>query len=229
MTLEICAYNIQSALIAEKAGADRIEFCADPSQGGITQSHGAIRYALDRISIPVFPMIGTRGGGYVFDKDELEIIKKDILFCKEAGCKGIATGMRLADGSIDIENLKRLTELAYPMEVTCHKAFDITPDLFAALEEIIAAGCKRILTSGGQKTAIEGADILAQLVAQAAGRIIIMPGGSVRSSNIDQLMAKTAALEFHSSGITNSGAGFIADEQEVSSMAHKVHAFHQPA
>ncbi len=222
MLLEICAYNIQSCIIAEKAGASRIELCADPTYGGTTPSYGLIQYALSNISIPVFPMIRPRGGNFIYDADELEIMKKDILACKELGCIGIATGIQLPNGNIDTENMKRLVGLAYPMQVTCHKAFDVTPDAHRSLEDVIDTGCSRILTSGLRKTAVDGVAVLAHLINEAAGRIIIMPGGSVRSSNIAQLIKETGAREFHSSGLTAKEGTFIANEEEVKLMVQQL-------
>jgi len=215
MILEVCAFNIQSCLIAEKAGAARIELCADPLEGGTTPSYGLIQYAMAHLSIPVFPMIRPRGGNFVYDADEIAIMKKDILMCRELGCKGIATGVQLPDGKMDTGQLKHIVEWAYPMAVTCHKVFDTTPDGFEALEDVITAGCSRVLTSGLRKTAIEGSAMLAQLIAQAAGRIIIMPGGGVRSFNIAQLAKETGAHEFHSSGIIARGTNNISDQGEV--------------
>ena len=220
--LEVCAFNIQSCLIAERAGAGRIELCMDPMQGGTTPSYGLIEYVLDKISIPAFPMIRTRGGNFVYDADELAIMKRDVLACRELGCAGIATGIQLSDGRIDVENLKRIVEWAHPMTVTCHKVFDATPDAFAALEDVIAAGCTRILTSALHKTAVEGTDVLKQLVVQAGDRIIIMPGGGVRSSNIGKLAEDTGAQEFHSSGLIARGTNHIADEEEVRLMVEQL-------
>ena len=222
MLLEICAYNIQSCIVAEKAGASRIELCADPTYGGTTPSYGLIQYALSNISIPIFPMIRPRGGNFIYDAEELEIMKKDILACKELGCIGIATGIQLPNGHMDTENMKRLVGLAYPMLVTCHKVFDATPDAHKSLEDVIASGCARILTSGHRKTAIEGASVLSHLINEAAGRIIIMPGGSVRSSNIAQLIKETGAREFHSSGLTTKEGTFIANEEEVRMMVQQL-------
>ncbi len=218
MILEVCAYNIQSCFIAEKNGASRIELCSDPLQGGTTPSYGVIQYALNKISIPVFPMIRPRGGDFIYDTDELAIIKKDILVCRELGCPGIATGIQLPGGHIDADNLKRIVEWAHPMAVTCHKVFDGTPDAFVALEDVISAGCTRILTSGLCKTALEGAKLISQLIARSAGRIIIMPGGSVRSSNIALLAGQTGANEYHSSALVSKGVNHIADGNEIRSI-----------
>jgi len=217
--LEVCAYNIQSCRIAKQAGAKRIELCADPAAGGVTPSYGTIQYVLEQISIPAYIMLRPRGGNFVYDADELAIMYRDIHILKELGCPGIATGVLLPDGRIDTQQMKRITELAYPMGVTCHKAFDRTPDAAQALEDVIATGCERILTSGLMPNAMEGANILHSLVQQAAGRIVIMPGGGVRSTNIAQLRQITGAAEYHSSGITNTDYLYIASAAEIKAMA----------
>ena len=219
MILEICAFNIQSCFVAEKGGAQRIELCADPLQGGTTPSFGLVQYALEHLSIPVFPMIRPRGGNFIYDADELAIMKTDILTCRALGVPGIATGVQLPDGRIDVEQMKRIVEWAYPMSVTCHKVFDGVPDAAEALEALIAAGCNRVLTSGLKKTALESTGLLSQLIAQAAGRIIIMPGGGVRSSHLAQLAKETGAKEFHSSALIARGTDHVADIQEVQMMA----------
>ena len=163
-------------------------------------------------------MIRPRGGNFVYDADEIAIMKKDILTVREMGCPGIATGVLLPDGNIDTETMKRIVDWAHPMSVTCHKAFDRTPDGIRALEDIISTGCARILTSGLKDTAPNGAATLAQLVVLAANRIIIMPGGGVRSSNITELKKDTKATEYHSSGLITKGEPYVADEGEISSL-----------
>ena len=217
--LEICAYNIQACRIAESAGAGRIELCSSPGEGGVTPSYGLIKFATAHINIPVYIMIRPRGGNFVYTSDELDIMYRDIATCKELGCKGIATGVLLPDGRIDTERMKQITQLAGPMKVTCHKAFDRTPDALQALEDVIASGCERILTSGLAPTAAEGAAVLAKLVQTAGDRIIIMPGGGVRSSNIAQLAAATGAGQYHSSGITAGGDNFVPGYDEIAAMA----------
>lgn len=219
MLLEVCAYNIASCKIADKAGAGRIELCSDPAMGGTTPSMGMVTYCLEHLGIPIFPMIRPRGGDFVIGSDELEIMKHDIAFFKNAGCKGIATGVQLPDGRIDTERLKRLVEWAYPMEVTCHKVFDRVPDPLRALEDVISTGCRRILTSGLQNTAVDGLPLLQQLVDLAHGRIQIMPGGGIRSSNIAQLRATLNVEEYHSSAILPGNTSYMANGDEVRKMA----------
>jgi copper homeostasis protein len=173
---------------------------------------------MEQVSIPVFPMLRPRGGKYVFDADELAILRKDILTCRELGCPGIATGVQATNGTLDADAMKRIVEWAYPMAVTCHKVFDVTPHAFDSLDVLMQAGCARVLTSGQRATAMEGAALTAQLVAHAAGRIIVMPGGSVRSGNIAQLAGLTNAVEFHSSGITTKNEINFSDPAEVRQM-----------
>lgn len=225
MILEICAFNIQSCRIAEKAGAKRIELCADPQAGGTTPSYGLIEYALRELSIPIFPMIRPRGGDFVYDDDEMAVMKRDIMICKDMGCPGIATGVQLRDGRINTEQMKHIAAWAYPMVVTCHKVFDRTPDAFEALNDVIAAGCSRVLTSGLHKTALEGSGVLAELVSMANGHIVIMPGGGVRSENIAQLVKETGATEFHSSALIARATDHIADEQEVRMLVSGMYAY----
>lgn len=185
----------------------------------MTPSYGLIRYCIEHLSIPVYPMIRTRGGNFTYDADELAIMKSDILQCKEMGCKGIATGINLADNRLDKDNISRIVEWAYPMEVTCHKVFDAVPDAFEALEVLINSGCKRVLTSGLRKTAIEGASLIRQLMDAAAGKLTIMPGGGVRASNLEHLIAATGASEYHSSGILSMSTSQIADKDELTKLA----------
>lgn len=218
MLLEICAYNIQSCLVAQNAGAGRIELCADPGAGGTTPSFGLIEYCLERLSIPVFPMVRPRGGDFLYDADDIEIMKRDVRRLRDMGCKGIATGCHTENKRIDTELLSRLVEWAGPMEVTCHKVFDRCPEAAEALEMVIATGCKRILTSGLVATAPKGAPTLAILRVLAGDRIIIMPGGGVRSGNISELASITGCREFHSSGILKGTTNCISDQHEVSTM-----------
>lgn len=216
--LEICAYNIQSCIVGELAGASRIELCSSPAEGGVTPGYGIIQYALENIAIPVFVMIRPRGGNFTYDASELSIMYKDIVKCKQMGCPGVVAGVLKADNTVDTEEMKRITELAYPMPVTFHKAFDMVPDAFQALEDVISSGCARILTSGLASTATEGARMLSGLNEMAADRIVIMPGGGIRSTNIRSLAHTTMAKELHSSAIPAGSTNNIADTDEIHAM-----------
>lgn len=196
---ELCAFNVQSCIMAEQAGAYRVELCDNPVEGGTTPSYGHIKRTREKISIKLYPILRPRCGNYYYDEDELAIIKQDIAVCKELGCDGISIGVQKINGEIDIDRLKEFVELAYPMKVTCNRAFDATPDPLQALEDIIAAGCERILTSGQRSGAPQASALLAQLVQQAGDRIIIMPGAGITAGNIAQLMQETGAREFHGS------------------------------
>ena len=229
MLLEVCAFNLQSSIIAERVGAKRVELCENPADGGTTPSYGTIKQTREKIGISLYPIIRPRGGNFFYDEEEFGIIKQDILLCKQLGCDGISTGVHLQNGEIDTERLKQIVEWAYPMGVTCHRVFDATPDPLKALEEIIDSGCERILTSGQKSAAPEGIEMLAKLVQQAGGRIIIMPGAGVRSSNIETLIKGTGATEFHTSAriaapdpvtfrnpaIADAGDWYIANEEEL--------------
>ncbi|HVM89132.1 MAG TPA: copper homeostasis protein CutC [Puia sp.] len=200
--LEICSFNIQSALIAQHAGAHRVELCADPAGGGTTPSLGLIQTAREKLHIQLFPIIRPRGGDFLFNDEEFEIMKRDIALCKQLGCDGVVIGMLNADGTIDKKRAAKLVELSYPLGVTFHRAFDWCTNPFEALEDIVGIGCERILTSGQKPTAFEGAALINELVRQAESRISIMPGSGVRADNISALIEKTGAGEFHTSART---------------------------
>jgi len=197
--LEICAFNLSSVLIAQRSGADRIELCASPEEGGTTPSPGLIRTAREILKIPLYPIIRPRGGDFLYTDEEFASMLRDIEYCKQAGCDGVVIGMLLTDGTVDKQRCSRLIEAAYPMGVTFHRAFDWAANPFEALEDIITLGCERILTSGQRPTAMDGASLIDQLVREADDRIIIMPGSGVRASNIVQLAESTGAAEFHTS------------------------------
>jgi copper homeostasis protein len=228
LVLEVCAFTIQSCIIAERVGAKRVELCDNPVEGGTNPSYGTIKRVRSKIGIDLFPILRPRSGNYFYDDEEFAIVKEDIQVCKEIGCDGISVGIQTISGTIDIERMKRVVEWAYPMAVTCNRAFDAVPDPYMALEELIDCGCERVLTSGQKSAAPDATEVLTKLVKQAAGRISIMPGAGVRSSNIEKLIA-TGAYEFHTSArtvvrnpltyqtkeITDYGNVYIADENEL--------------
>ena len=197
--LEICAASLPSAVAAQAGGAHRIELCQNLEQGGITPSYGLLRQVLARVSLPVFGLIRPRPGGFVYSASELAIMKDDIAACRELGCAGVVLGVLDPAGHVDLAACRELIAAAGPLAVTFHRAFDACPDQARALEDIIALGCQRVLTSGGQATAEAGQAQLAALVAQAAGRIRVMPGAGIVASNARALAARTGAYEFHAS------------------------------
>jgi copper homeostasis protein len=229
VTIEVCAFNLQSCLNAQQGGAGRIELCGNPTEGGTTPTPGVLIQARKLLNIQLYPMIRPRGGYYYYSADEIESMRQDILFCKQIGCDGISIGAQKIDGSLDVALCKEFIELAHPMKATLNKAFDLSPNLQQSLEDAVAAGFERILTSGGKRTAIDAVEIIADLVKQADKRIIIMPGCGLRSYNVAQIARGTNAREFHSAArvaipnpltyqndaVHDLGAVFNADAQEV--------------
>lgn len=216
-TLEIAVFNFSSALLAEKAGANRIELCENAAEGGTTPSYGTLKQVKQTIQIPVFPIIRPRGGDFLFNDDEFEVMKYDVRLCKELGFEGLVTGLLNADGTVDTVRTKILVDIAYPMEVTFHRAFDRAVNPLQALEDVISTGCKRILTSGQVPNAFDNKELIKQLVQQADDRIIIMPGSGVRSNNIAALAEYTGVTELHSS----------ARSSQPSAMQYIQHSMHE--
>lgn len=201
--LEVIGFNIESCSLAQAAGAHRIELCDNPGEGGTTPSYGFIKAARKNLKIELFPIIRPRGGDFLYSDAEFEVMKTDVKICKELGCDGVVIGMLNTDGTVDKKRCSQLVELAYPLGVTFHRAFDRVNNSSQSLEDIIEIGCERILTSGLQPNALDGAELIASLIKQADERIIIMPGSGVRSDNIIELAKKTGAKEFHSSARNN--------------------------
>lgn len=195
--LELCVYSIESALEAEAGGADRIELCDNPPQGGTTPSYGCIVGARRALKATLHVIVRPRGGDFLYSDAEFAVMKDDIDACKQMGIHGVVIGILLPDGSVDKARTRELVQRARPMSVTFHRAFDMTRDPKQALEDIIETGCARVLTSGQQSTAIEGKELIAKLVEQAGTRIIVMPGVAIRENNIAELMRTTGAKEFH--------------------------------
>jgi copper homeostasis protein len=204
--LEICCFNLKSAIIAQNAGATRLELCADQAAGGTTPSFGVIKTAREKLKVPLYPIIRPRSGDFLFNDEEFEIMMNDVALCRQIGCDGVVIGMLNPDATIDKKRCGKLVQLAYPLGVTFHRAFDYLRNPQQGLEDIIEIGCERILTSGQQPTAMEGWELIAQLIQQAADRITIMPGSGIRSYNIIELEQKTKAEEFHSSARTQSNS-----------------------
>jgi copper homeostasis protein len=198
--LEICVDNIESAFEAQNAGADRIELCSSLPEGGTTPGYGIISSARNSLKIGMNVIIRPRGGDFLYSDLDYDIMKRDIETCRESGVDGVVVGMLMPDGRIDTDRTAKLIELARPMSVTFHRAFDMCNDPFKALEDIIDAGADRLLTSGQRNTAEEGMELIKLLIHQAAGRITIMPGSGINSSNITKIARSTGASEFHLTG-----------------------------
>jgi copper homeostasis protein len=196
--LEISVETLEGALAAERGGADRIELCGDLSLGGVTPGADLLRAVRAQVRIPIFSMVRPRAGDFVYSTAEFTEMKRAIADAKESGMDGVVLGVLTKNHRVDIERTRELVELAMPLPVTYHRAFDESADLHHALEGVIQSGAKRILTSGGAKSALEGAAALARLVEAAGERIIIVPGAGISGSNIEQVAQQTVAREFHS-------------------------------
>jgi copper homeostasis protein len=210
--LEIACFNPGSAIIAQDNGADRVELCYDIKSGGITPPLKWIIETRKVVQIALNIMVRPRPGSFVYNAHELDDIRRTILFGKELGLNGFVFGVLGNDGNIDIEKNKFLTELAHPLPCTFHRAFDEMEDKAGVLEALIKCGFKRLLTSGGNGNAVNFSSGLKALIQQANGRISIMPGGGIRSSNINSLL-ETGASEFHSAAITDHSD--VADGKEI--------------
>jgi copper homeostasis protein len=199
MELEVIGFDLVSCSAAQQHGANRIELCANPHEGGTTPSYGMIEVARRHTSIELFPIIRPRGGDFLYSELEFRSMIADIRQCRQLGCDGVVIGMLRKDGSVDTERCAELIGNAGPMQVTFHRAFDRVRDPLAALEDIIELGCARILTSGQHPNVDLGREMLRTLVERAGDRITIMPGSGVRSSNVAELAKFTGARAFHSS------------------------------
>jgi copper homeostasis protein len=198
--LEICAGSVTSCLAAQEGGAARVEFCDNLLEGGTTPSYGAISSARDTLQIALNVIIRPRGGDFLYSDIEFDVMERDIIACKKLGVDGVVIGLLTADGDIDVARTRHLVELAAPMPVTFHRAFDVARDPFKALKDIIDAGCNRLLTSGQEASAPEGATLINRLREAAGERLVVMPGAGVRLNNIAQLVAETGCIEYHTSG-----------------------------
>lgn len=196
MLLEVVAFNLPSAILAAKAGANRIEICDNYFEGGTTPSKGLVKVLRDRIHIPLVVMVRPRGGDFLYDESDLDTIREDILEFKQIGCDGVVVGCLNDDATVDRTLLKEFVGLAGPMDVHFNRAFDRVKDQFSSLETIIETGCKRILTSGGYALAIDGIARLKELVTAASDRITIIAGGGINSDAFPRLF-ESNVKEFH--------------------------------
>lgn len=196
-TLEICLDSVESAIIAQNAGADRVELCANLLDGGTTPSYGMIKLVREAIDIELSVMIRPRGGDFCYSDSEFHIMKEDINIAKKLGANCVVLGIILPNGDVDMHRTSELVALARPMQVTFHRAFDVTRDPLQALEDVIVTGADRLLTSGQEPKAYAGKELIKALVLQAKGRISIMAGAGVNSQNRDELLQYCGVNELH--------------------------------
>ncbi len=230
---ELCAETLEACEAARDGGADRIELCSALSEDGLTPSHGLSRAAVAQSGLPVHVLVRPRTGDFVYSEAEFALLREDVMHARTLGASGVVIGILLRDGRVDIGRTSELVALAAPVEVTFHRAFDLTPELDEALEAVIATGCHRLLTSGGQRTAIEGADTLSRLVSLGAGRIEIAAGGGLRPNNAAELVQRTRVKHVHSSlrrkveersasALASANSGYVVDVDEVRSMVRRL-------
>ncbi len=218
MKLEIVVYNIESALKAQEGGADRIELCDNPGEGGTTPSSGTIEIVRGNVSLDVYVMIRPRGGDFCYTSWEFHCMKRDIWHCQKLSVDGIVFGILTPDGRIDKKRCKDLIDKARPLKVTCHRAFDMTRDPFEALEDCIEVGFDRILTAGQQAQASKGAELIAELIKKANGRIAIMPGSGVNENTVERIVSITKAQEIHFSAMTQRPSLMQYKNQDIAGM-----------
>lgn len=215
--IEICANSVESAVKAQEGGAYRVELCAGIPEGGTTPSFGDIRMARQLLQqTKLHVIIRPRGGDFLYSHLEQEIMLHDIKVARQLGADGVVFGCLTADGSVDVPAMKKLMNAVGDMNVTFHRAFDMCRNPKEALEQIIELGCTRILTSGQEETALQGVPLLKELIEQADGRIIIMPGCGVNPDNILQIAEDTGATEFHFSGRSSYESSMLYRNPKVS-------------
>ena len=199
MKLEICIDSVASAMAAEQGGAHRVELSDYLAGGGTTPSAGMIEVVRKSIKIGLHVLIRPRRGDFLYSEAEFEVMKRDIQVCRELGADGVVIGALTKVGGIDIGGTQRLIDAAGPMHITFHRAFDLTPDPFQALDDLLQLKVHRLLTSGQRETALQGAELIRELNQRAAGRLIVMPGGGVTPDNVQELVSRTNVSEVHAS------------------------------
>jgi copper homeostasis protein len=209
--LEIAANSLGSALAAQAGDADRIELCENLGEGGCTPSYGTLAVVRERLRIPVFVLIRPRGGDFLYSEAEREVMLRDIEACARLGCDGVVIGALDADGDVDVATCQSLRSAAGKLETTFHRAFDAARDQARALEDVVALGCQRVLTSGGASNALAGAETIAALHGQARGRAALMAGAGVTPANLRELIQRSGVREVHAS----------ARSLQVSAMRHR--------
>ena len=197
LLVEVCVDSVESAVAAQMGGAGRVELCDNLLEGGTTPSAGMIEITRRELTIPVNAIIRPRGGDFCYSQLEFDVMRRDVAMAKQLGATGVVIGVLLPDGAVDAERTRALVALARPMRVTFHRAFDMARDPRAALETLIGLGIDRLLTSGQEKSALEGLDLITELVRAAGDRIVVMPGGGIHSRNAARIVRQSGAYEIH--------------------------------
>lgn len=200
---EVCVESCQEAVLVAAAGATRIELCGDLSCGGTTPPYETIKRTIEKLQIPVMVMIRPRGGDFCYTNDEFEIMRKDIRICRELGAAGVVLGLLNGDNTIDIERTSELVNLARPLMVTFHKAIDSAKDIPLSVEQLKTIGVDWILSSGGEKTAIEGCEMLLKMIEIAGDQLKIIVAGKVKWENFDEIARLIPAKEYHGRKLVN--------------------------
>ena len=195
--IEVCVDSVASAVAAESGGAQRVELCSDLLEGGVTPSVGLMEVVRSRIALGLHVIIRPRAGDFCYANEEFDIMCRDVEAAKAAGADGVVLGVLDPAAHVDIRRTRQLIDLARPRSVTFHRAFDMTADLFRALEDVCAAGADRLLTSGGEQTCLQGVETIAQLVRLGRDRITILAGGGIGLDNASQIIERTGVKEIH--------------------------------
>ena len=215
MIYEICVDSVAGVRAAKAAGANRVELCGDLLEGGTTPSRGMIRQARTIPGIRLHAIIRPRGGDFLFDADEFAVMEADIDAAKAEGADGVVIGLLMADGTVDAERTRALIARARPLAVTFHRAFDMTPDPFAALETLVGLGVDRILTSGQEASMLEGLPLIVDLVRRAGDRIVVMPGGGITVRNVARIVAEAKPREIHFAALESAAGGMRFRREHV--------------
>ncbi|MFN0068967.1 MAG: copper homeostasis protein CutC [Limisphaerales bacterium] len=197
VNIEVCVDSVAGALAAEQGGANRIELCSALGEGGLTPSAGLTERVRGRVRLTLAVMIRPRAGDFLYSDDEFEVMRRDLVLAKQLGADMIVLGLLTTGGDVDVPRTRELVALARPLPITFHRAFDMARDPHAALDDLISLGIERVLTSGLERSVLEGLDLIAELVRRAAGRILVVPGGGVTERNVAKILAATGAAEFH--------------------------------
>jgi copper homeostasis protein len=223
--LETVVDSVAAAMAAEAAGADRLELCSGLELGGLTPGIGLVRAVLAQVGIPVYVLVRPRGGDFHYRPDEIDVVTAEIAALREAGAHGVVVGALTAEGLLDEDSMCRWMAAAGHMAVTCHRAFDRIADQSAALERLVSLGVPRVLTSGGMPSAYEGMARLKELVAQAAGRIVVLAGAGVHAGNAREIVQVTGVQELHFSALRRV-AGAPAANVQMGSLGAEAEGWH---